>query len=118
MGTEVPVRAARGDARGFAAFWCVQAGQQAGRLAHAGSSGGHHPWENAWLWTSTSIFSVVAPALLPCESTGGEEVYGDFLLRFGERRKDGWSADTCWERGGCGAGEVTFKDWQSSLHGF
>lgn len=32
--------------------------------------------------------------------------------------KDGWSADTCWERGGCGAGEVSFEDYRGSLHSF
>ena len=86
----------------------MRTGRAAGRQAH--------PWENMCLQASTSIISLVASAVLPHEGSGGEEVYSDFLLRFWEGRKDDWSADTCWKHGGCGAGEVSFKDWQSSLH--
>lgn len=81
-------------------------------------TGDQHPWDNVWLWASTSIASLVASARLPSEDTSFEEVCWDFLLRFWEGRKADWSADTCWEHRGCKASKMSFKDSQSSLNSF
>lgn len=102
-------RAARLGDESFAECWCY---------GDAGDRDGQHPWDNVWLWASTSITSLVASALLPCEDTSFEEVCRAFLLRFWEGRKAGWSADTCWERGVCKASRASFKDSQSSLNSF
>lgn len=95
-------------------------------LAHAGRAAGRQAWphrhqqwpaplEKVCLQANMSILSLVASALLLPEDSGGEEVYWDFLLRFWEGRKGGCSAGTYCECGGCRAGKLSYKDWQSSL---